>query len=38
VVDLGALADVVSRFSRLTTDVAELAELEINPLHDQEPR
>jgi acetyltransferase len=31
-VDLAALADVVTRFSRLVADVPELRELEINPL------
>jgi acetyltransferase len=30
--DLGALAGVVSRFSRIALDVPDLAELEINPL------
>ena len=31
-VDLGVLADVITRFSRLVAEVGELRELEINPL------
>jgi hypothetical protein len=30
--DVGALAGLVSRFSRIAVDVPDLAELEINPL------